>query len=149
MDEIISLIERHGAAVVFVVAFLEQIGAPVPAIPVIIVAGALAVTSGKRSALMPDLPTVAESGVPGYEAYGWFGLAAPAKTPRELVNRINAEVLRVLQLPEMKTRLAELGAEPATYKPDEFLAFIRRDNAKWEKLIKERNIEIERARLNI
>lgn len=110
---------------------------------------ALAVTSGKRSALMPDLPTVAESGVPGYEAYGWFGLAAPAKTPRDLVNRINAEVVRVLQLPEMKTRLADLGAEPATYKPDEFLAFIRRDNAKWEKLIKERNIEIERARLNI
>ncbi len=110
---------------------------------------ALGITSGKRLPIMPDVPTVAESGLPGYEAYGWFGLVAPARAPNALVARINAEVNRVLQLPEMKARLAELGAEPGSYQPDEFLAFIRRENAKWDKLIRERNIEVERPRLNL
>ena len=99
--------------------------------------------------MLPGIPTVAESGLPGYEAYGWFGLVAPARVPADVIAKLNTEIVRILQTPEMKTRLAELGAEPATYKPQEFLAFIRRDNAKWEKLIKERNIEIERVRLNI
>jgi tripartite-type tricarboxylate transporter receptor subunit TctC len=110
---------------------------------------ALGITSAARSSVLPDVPTIAESGLPGYESYGWFGLVAPARTPRALVNRINAEVVRALHLPEMKTRLAELGAEPSAMKPDEFLAFIRKDNAKWEKLISERRIEVERARLNL
>ncbi|MDP1536490.1 MAG: tripartite tricarboxylate transporter substrate binding protein [Burkholderiales bacterium] len=110
---------------------------------------ALGITSGKRLATMPDIPTVAESGLPGYEAYGWFGLAAPVRTPGAVVGAINAEVNRALQLPEMRTRLAELGAEPGNYQPQEFLAFIRRENAKWDKLIQDRNIEIQRPRLNL
>jgi tripartite-type tricarboxylate transporter receptor subunit TctC len=110
---------------------------------------ALGITSAKRLPLMPEVPTVAESGLPGYEAYGWFGLVAPARVPRPLVTAINAEVNRSLQSPEMKARLAELGAEPGNYRPDEFLAFIRRENAKWDKLIRDRKIEVERPRLKI
>jgi tripartite-type tricarboxylate transporter receptor subunit TctC len=110
---------------------------------------ALAITSAKRTSIFPDLPTVAESGVPGYEANGWFGLVAPARVPADIINRLNAEIVRILQTPEMRKRLAELGAEPAALKPQEFLAFIRKENAKWEKLIDERNIEIERVKLNV
>lgn len=110
---------------------------------------ALGITSGKRLATMPDIPTVAESGLPGYEAYGWFGLAAPARTPTAVLNTINGAVNKALQLPEMKSRLAELGAEPGNHTPGEFLAFIRRENAKWDKLIKDQNIEIQRPRLNL
>ncbi|MDP1716521.1 MAG: tripartite tricarboxylate transporter substrate binding protein [Burkholderiales bacterium] len=110
---------------------------------------ALGITSAKRLHTMPDVPTVAESGLPGYEAYGWFGLVAPAATPNALVMKISLEVNRVLQLPEMKERLADIGAEPGSYKPNEFLVFIRRENAKWDKLIRERKIEVERPRLNL
>jgi tripartite-type tricarboxylate transporter receptor subunit TctC len=108
---------------------------------------ALGITSAKRSSVIPEVPTVAESGLPGYEAYGWFGLVAPARTPGAIVSQVNSEIVRILQTSEMKARLAELGAEPASYGPAEFLAFIRRENAKWEKLITERKIEVERVRL--
>jgi tripartite-type tricarboxylate transporter receptor subunit TctC len=104
---------------------------------------ALGVTSGKRSVIMPDLPTISEAGVPGYEAYGWFGLMAPAATPAEIVAKLNVEINRVLQLPEVKERLLELGAEPANTSPEQFGQFIRTDNAKWAKLIKEQGIVIE------
>ncbi|MDP1672980.1 MAG: tripartite tricarboxylate transporter substrate binding protein [Burkholderiales bacterium] len=110
---------------------------------------ALGITSAKRLGGMPDIPTVAESGLPGYEAYGWFGLAAPARTPPAVLTAINGAVNKALQLPEMKSRLAELGAEPGSYTPSEFLAFIRRENAKWDKLIKDQNIEVQRPRLNL
>jgi tripartite-type tricarboxylate transporter receptor subunit TctC len=108
---------------------------------------ALGITSAKRSSVVPDVPTVAESGLPGYEAYGWFGLVAPARTPAAIVSQLNTEIVRILQTSEMKARLAELGAEPASYTPAEFLAFIRRENAKWDKLINDRKIEVERVRL--
>ena len=110
---------------------------------------ALGITSGKRSAVIPEVPTVAESGLPGYEAYGWFGLVAPARTPAAIVGQLNAEIVRILHTPEMKARLADLGAEPASFKPDEFLAFIRRENAKWDKLIREQKIEVERVRVTL
>lgn len=108
---------------------------------------ALGVTGGKRSPTVPDVPTVAESGLPGYESFGWFGLVAPARVAKPVILKINAEVNRILMLPEMKERLFELGAEPAGNSPEEFLAFIKRDNAKWDKLIRERKIEIERPAL--
>ena len=95
---------------------------------------------------MPDVPTIDEAGVPGYEALGWFGLVAPAGVPRDVITALNVEINRILQLPDVKERLLELGAEPAKMTPDEFLAFIRRDNAKWAKLIKERGIVIEGAK---
>jgi tripartite-type tricarboxylate transporter receptor subunit TctC len=110
---------------------------------------ALGVTSAKRLGAMPELPTVAESGLPGYESYGWFGLFAPRGASGVLVASINADVRRALQSPDIVVRLAEAGAEPATYTPGEFLAFIVRDNARWEKVIQEKNIQVERPRLNL
>jgi len=96
---------------------------------------ALAVTSAKRSSTLPDLPTAAESGLPGYEAIGWFGLLAPAATPRELVARISADANKVLADPDVKQRTLALGAEPSGNTPEQFARFIREDQAKWSKLI--------------
>ena len=106
---------------------------------------ALGVTGSKRTPSLPDVPTLSEAGVPGYEAVGWFGLMAPAGTPREVVTMLNREINRILQLPEVKARLLELGAEPAAMSPEQFLDFIRSDNAKWEKLIRERGIVVEKG----
>ena len=105
----------------------------------------IAVTTLKRTKSLPDLPTVAESGVPGYEAAGWFGLVTTAGTPREVLERLNAEINRILQLAEVKARLVELGADPARTTPDSFLEFIRRDNAKWANLIRDRGLVIDKA----
>jgi len=110
---------------------------------------ALGITSAKRLSTLPDIPTVAESGLPGYESNGWFGLVAPARLPQPLIAKLNAEVNRILYLPETRTRLADLGAEPGGNKPEEFLAFIRRENAKWDKLIREQGIVIDRPRLKL
>jgi tripartite-type tricarboxylate transporter receptor subunit TctC len=96
---------------------------------------ALAVTSAKRSATLPDLPTAAESGLPGYEAIGWFGLLAPAATPRALVAKISADANKVLAEPEVKEKLLAVGAEPSGNTPDEFARFIRDDQAKWSRLM--------------
>jgi tripartite-type tricarboxylate transporter receptor subunit TctC len=106
---------------------------------------ALAVTSGKRSVAAPELPTIAEAGVPGYEAVGWFGLLAPAGTPQDIVKKISADVNRVLGMPDVRERLVALGAEPAGNTPEQFAQFIRMDQAKWAKLIKERGIVLERS----
>ncbi len=106
---------------------------------------ALGVTGTQRSPSVPDVPTIAESGVPGYEAVGWFGLMAPAGTPREVVLTLNREIIRILQLPDVKARLLELGAAPANTTPEQFLEFIRGDNAKWAKLIRERGIVVDKA----
>ena len=106
---------------------------------------ALAVTWSKRLATLPEVPTLSEAGVPGYEAVGWFGLLAPVATPRDIVTMLNREINRILQLPDVKTRLLELGAEPASLSPEQFIDFIRSDNAKWEKLIKERGIVVEKS----
>jgi tripartite-type tricarboxylate transporter receptor subunit TctC len=107
---------------------------------------ALAVTGAKRTPSLPDLPTMAEAGVAGYEAVGWFGLMAPAGTPKEIVSKLNREINRILQLPDVKARLLELGAEPAAMSPEQFLDFIRSDNAKWARLIKERGIVVEKGK---
>jgi tripartite-type tricarboxylate transporter receptor subunit TctC len=106
---------------------------------------ALGVTGPKRTPSLPDVPTISEAGVTGYEAVGWFGLVAPAGTAREIVTMLNREVNRILQLPDVKARLLELGAEPAAMTPEQFLDFIRSDNAKWEKLIRERGIVVEKG----
>jgi tripartite-type tricarboxylate transporter receptor subunit TctC len=105
---------------------------------------ALAVTGSKRTPALPEIPTIAEAGVPGYEAVGWFGLMAPAGTPRDVVTTLNREINRILQLADVKARLLDLGAEPAATTPEQFLEFIRTDNAKWDKLIKERGIVVEK-----
>jgi tripartite-type tricarboxylate transporter receptor subunit TctC len=104
---------------------------------------ALAITSAKRSALAPDLPTVAESGFPGFEAIGWFGWVAPAKMPNEIVVRFNREIVRILNLPDMQERLRQLGSDPVGNSPAEFAAFIRSEHDKWAKVIKQANIRAE------
>ncbi len=104
---------------------------------------ALAITSVRRSALAPDLPTIAESGFPGFEAIGWFGWVAPAKMPNEIVLRLNREIVRILNLPEMQERLRQLGSDPVGNSPGEFAAFIKSEHGKWAKVIQEAGIRAE------
>ena len=104
---------------------------------------ALAVTSAKRSGLMTDVPTVAESGLAGYEAAGWFGVLAPAGTPPAVVAKLNAEINRILELPEVKASLASDGAEPAGGTPAQMTESARAASAKWSKLIRELNLRTE------
>ena len=103
---------------------------------------ALAVTSAKRSESLPDLPTVAESGLPSYEAVGWFGLLAPAATPKAVVAKASADVNRVLALREVRDRILALGSEVSGNAPEEFARFIRADQAKWSKLMKDAGISV-------
>jgi tripartite-type tricarboxylate transporter receptor subunit TctC len=97
----------------------------------------IAVTTAKRSPELPDVPTIAEAGVPGYEATSWFGLLAPAKTPKEIVNKIDAALIKVLANPDVKKRLSEQGAEPYAETPEQFAAFIKTETAKWGKVVQE------------
>ncbi|MEK7876363.1 MAG: tripartite tricarboxylate transporter substrate binding protein [Pseudomonadota bacterium] len=101
---------------------------------------ALAVSTEKRSAFVPELPTIAESGVPGYAAMQWWGMFAPAGTPKDIIARLNGEIHRILANEEMKQRLANEGAEPAPMSADDFSAFVRNEIAKWTKVVKERRI---------
>ncbi len=98
---------------------------------------AIAVTSAKRSALMPNLPTIAETGLPGYEVASWFGIAAPAGTPKAVVSKLNAEIMTIVKTPEMQTRLASLGAQPMTMAPEEFSGFIKSEIQKWTKVVRD------------
>ncbi len=98
---------------------------------------ALAVTSPKRSRVVPDLPTMEEAGVAGFESQQWFGLFAPAGLAQDIVSKIYAETTRVIQSPQIRDRLANEGGEPDTLTPDQFAAFIRRDAARWAKVVKD------------
>lgn len=102
---------------------------------------ALAVTSAKRFSLVPDLPTVAEAGVPGYEVTVWFGTVAPAGTPPDVVAKINAEINRILTLPEVKERFTGGGIEIIGGTPESFGALIRKEAATWAKVVKDANIK--------
>lgn len=97
---------------------------------------AVAVTSAKRSAFIPDLPTVAESGLPGFEVIGWYGVLAPAGTPPSIVRRLNAEIVKILGLPDIRERIAGQGAEVVGDTPAQFEAFLRADVARWAPVIK-------------
>ena len=97
---------------------------------------ALAVTSAKRSPAAPDIPTIAESGVTGYEVDSWFGILAPAGTPKEIVAKLNAEIVKILQMPDVKERLAAQGAVPVGNTPEQFAEHIARETAKWAKVVK-------------
>jgi tripartite-type tricarboxylate transporter receptor subunit TctC len=100
----------------------------------------LAVTSSKRIALLPDMPTLAESGLPGFEVDPWTGLFAPAATPRSVIDRLSKEVNAVLQLDEIKTTLSRRGTVPGGMTPDELTALLKSDLAKWPKAIRELKI---------
>ena len=104
---------------------------------------ALAVTTLKRSPAMPDVPTMDEAGLKGYEVSNWNGIWAPVKTPREVVERLNRDIARSLQAPDVKERVAALGNQIVADTPDEFAAYIRRETDKWSKLVKEANIQID------
>ena len=104
---------------------------------------ALAVTSARRATALPALPTAAESGLPGYEAIGWFGLLAPAKTPPAIVARISSDANNAMADPEVRRRILDAGAEPSGDTPEAFARFIRDDMAKWARLIAERGIPTE------
>lgn len=97
---------------------------------------ALAVTTAKRSPAIPDVPTIAEAGVPGYEASSWFGILAPAGTPQPIVAKLNKEIVRILHSPEIKERLSGQGAEPVGDTPEQFAAHIRAEIDKWAKVVK-------------
>jgi len=97
----------------------------------------IAVTTIKRSALMPTIPTIAESGLPGFDANNWYGLLAPAKTPRAIVMRLNAEVTKVLAMPDVKDFLFNQGLDPAPGSPEKFGTYIKAEMAKWAKVVKD------------
>jgi tripartite-type tricarboxylate transporter receptor subunit TctC len=100
----------------------------------------LAVTTSKRSPELPDVPTVAESGYPGYEATNWQGLFAPAKTPPDTVRRIQAAVAKVLAMPDVRERMLGAGAEPVGSTPEEFDAKVRAEVARYAQIVKDARI---------
>jgi tripartite-type tricarboxylate transporter receptor subunit TctC len=115
-----------------------MLGFPISALP-LVKAGrlkAIAVTGGTRSKLLPELPTAAESGVPGYDVRGWFGMFAPARAPAELVAKLHTEARRAFQAPEVVRRITLEGAEVVVNTPQEFAAEVRVEYAKWRELVK-------------
>jgi tripartite-type tricarboxylate transporter receptor subunit TctC len=92
---------------------------------------------------VPDIPTISESGLPGFDQSAWHGLFAPAGTPEPVIARISKEVVRILKLPDIEKRFATQGVDVIASSPEEFAAFIRKDVAKYEKLIKSANIHVE------
>ncbi len=104
---------------------------------------ALGSTGAKRSASLPDVPTIAEQGYPGYEATNWYAYVAPAKTPREIVARLNREIVKTLRDPETREQILKQGEEPTPSTPEELAKHIAREHATWGKVIKEAGIPVE------
>lgn len=103
----------------------------------------LAVATAKRSGAIPEIPTVAEAGLPGFEATNSVGVLAPAATPRDIIAKLNAEIVRILGLPEIRERLLGLGAEPVANSPEQFAAFLKEDIARWAKVVKDAKIPVQ------
>ena len=104
---------------------------------------ALAVTGSKRSKLMPELPTISESGLPGYDASGWYGLFVPAATPKPIVARLNQEAVKALRMPDVVRTLSGQGAEPVGNTPEEFGAFVKAEIEKWANLVKTAKMKVD------
>jgi tripartite-type tricarboxylate transporter receptor subunit TctC len=104
---------------------------------------AIATTGPKRSASFPDVPTIAESGYPGYEATNWYGLVAPAKTPKDIIERLNRDFVKTLNAPSVREQLLSHGEEPTPTTPEEFGRFMQREYETWGKVVKEANIHAE------
>ena len=103
----------------------------------------LAVTTPKRAPALPDVPTVAESGVPGYEFTGWMGLLAPAATPRAMIARLHAEATRIVHLPDVKARFVIDAADPVGGTPEQFSVFLKSEIERWSKVVKQARIKVE------
>ena len=116
-----------------------------PAIPHVRTARlrAIAVSTTKRSAVAPDVPTMVEAGMPGFDLPTWYGVLAPAGTPREVVAKLTSEIRSLLTLPDVKVRLLREGADPAPSTPDQFLQFIQSEIAKYASIIKEAGVRAE------
>lgn len=96
----------------------------------------LGVTTAQRSKIVPQMPTIAESGLPGYEVTQWYGMQAPAATPRQIVTRLNAEVQAILGMPDIVEKLSAQGAEPAPTTPEALDAYVKSEVAKWGRVVK-------------
>jgi tripartite-type tricarboxylate transporter receptor subunit TctC len=124
-----------------------EIGANFPSVPTAIPyikAGklrGLGVTTAKRTQALPDVPSIAEAGVPGYEATQWFGVLAPAGTPRPIIDRLNQEMVKMLRAPDVRERLIADGTDPVGDTPEEFAAYIKSETDKWTKVIKAAGIK--------
>jgi len=104
---------------------------------------ALAVVAPRRSSALPDVPTAAEAGLPGFEVTTWYGVLAPAGTPRAIIERLNAELARIMLAPELQPRLADMATDPRAGTPEEFGAYLREETAKWGKVIRDAGIRVE------
>jgi tripartite-type tricarboxylate transporter receptor subunit TctC len=104
---------------------------------------ALGVGSAKRIAALPDLPTISEAGVPGYEVTNWWGIVVPAGTPRSIIDRLHKELTAVVSSTETKQRFETEGAEPLSMSPDEFGRFIATETVKWARVVKDAGIRAE------
>jgi tripartite-type tricarboxylate transporter receptor subunit TctC len=124
---------------------IDLMFAPGPVVQQFVASGqlkALGVTDTQRSKFYPDVPTVSESGVPGYESVGWFGLLAPPNTPPEIVQQINVAIVAAMNTQEFRDHLATLGAEPKPQTPQQFARYINADVAKWSKLVKDNDVQL-------
>ncbi len=128
---------------------IDLMFAPGPVVQSFVQAGqlkAIGVTDSTRSQFYPEMPTISESGLPGYESVGWFGLLAPAKTPPDIVKRLNEALVSIMQTKDFREHLAVLGAEPKPQTPEEFARYINADVAKWTRLVKDKNINLPGAK---
>jgi len=103
---------------------------------------ALAVTTTKRSAVMPELPTIAEAALPGYDASVWFGVFAPAGTPRPVIDRLHGEILKALHTQDLKSRMIAMGTDVSGMGPDDFSAYVRKEIPKWANLVKAAGVKV-------
>jgi tripartite-type tricarboxylate transporter receptor subunit TctC len=103
----------------------------------------LAVASERRSRVLPEVPTIAESGMPGYHASSWHGLFAPAGTPREIVARLHTEITKIVRLPDVTERLSAQGVEPVANTPEQLAEFVRSEIARWARVVKASRAKID------
>ena len=103
----------------------------------------IAVTGMKRSTVAPEFPTIAESGLPGFEVITWFGILAPAATPKDIVNRLNSEIVQAVALPNVREQLTKMGFEIVANTPEQYAVFLREENVKWGKVVKDLGLRAE------
>jgi tripartite-type tricarboxylate transporter receptor subunit TctC len=104
---------------------------------------ALAVTTAKRSPIAPEVPTLAEAGLAGYEIGSWQGVFAPAGTPADIVKRLNVEIVKIINMPDVREKLVNLGAEPVGDTPEEFAALVKSEGAKWAAVVKQSGARVD------